>query len=494
MPLADTCAIGTGVPFGLKSIGSTPTAVHDKPMTHQIYRLPRILQSLSLQFLLAGGLVMSLAAYAIGTWVTERIEQGVVQNSGTAAALYIESLLPNQARELSDNATFSDEVRSSLRQAFQEGIISERVTTYVIWSQTGEVLDSYRSEQSGQEYEPSEALRKALNGEVSSEFQTLQAQAGQPEATVGVPLLEVYVPIRDVNTGEVLVVVEFYQRAEGLAEALAVARRDSWMLVLQIFGLSGALLFVIVHAGSRLIERQRTQLQTQLVESRLLSQSNEALRKSVSQAARRSTAQSEKIMQRIGQDLHDGVAQHLSLASLRLEGAGLGPSKDAETMKQSLANAMTELRGISRGLALPDLATLDLGGCVARAIADHNKSFGSEAKLIDEVSTLIETSYATKLCVYRFLQESLSNAARHAIASEINVEVTVDSTWIDVTVSDNGRGFDLHEQASVRDDGGQGLLGLSDRAATLGGEIDITSNPGNGTQIQLHLPILEDQT
>ncbi len=52
-----------------------------------------VLRSLSAQFLVAGGLVMVIAAYALGTWVTDRIEQGVVQNSGVSAALYIESLL-----------------------------------------------------------------------------------------------------------------------------------------------------------------------------------------------------------------------------------------------------------------------------------------------------------------------------------------------------------------------------------------------------------------
>lgn len=220
-------------------------------------RLTRILHSLSVQFLLAGGLVMVIAAYAIGTWVADRIEQGVVRNSGASAALYIESLIPNQSAFGSGEATISDDARLALRQVFNEGILSERVVTYNIWSRNGEILDSYRPEQRGQVYEHSEALLTAWSGDVSSQFQTLQAQADHPEATVGVPLLEVYVPIRDANTGEVLVVVEFYQRAEDLADALATARSDSWMLVSQIFGLSGALLFIIVHAGSRLIERQR---------------------------------------------------------------------------------------------------------------------------------------------------------------------------------------------------------------------------------------------
>ena len=261
----------------------------------------RLLRTLSVQFLIIGGAVIAMAAFAVGSWVADRIEHGVVQNSGSAAALYIESVLPNQSRGESEDAIISDSSRLALRRVFQEGVLRERVVTYIIWSSSGEILDSFRPEERGLVFEPSPALLKALSGDVAAEFQTLQAQAGHPEAVLGVPLLEVYVPIRDANTGAVLFVVEFYQRAEDLAEALSAARRDSWMFVSKIFAFSGALLFIIVHAGSRLIERQRAQLRLQLDESRSLSKSNEVLRKHVSQAAQRSTDQSEKIMQRIGQ-------------------------------------------------------------------------------------------------------------------------------------------------------------------------------------------------
>lgn len=451
------------------------------------------LRSLTVKFLISGGLVMLVAAYVVGTWVATRIEQGVVQNSGASAALYIESLIPAQTKSPAGGATISEDARVALRQVFQEGILSEWVVTYNIWNENGEILDSYRPDQRGRFYDPSEALLIAFSGEVASQFQTLQVQADHPEATLGVPLLEVYVPIRDVRTGEVLVVIEFYQRAERLAAALTKARRDSWTLVSQIFGISGALLFIFVHTGSRLIERQRQQLRAQLAESRRLSANNDALRNKVLQAAQRSTAQSEKLMHRIGQDLHDGVAQHLSLASLRLEGAGLGQSKDADTVRQSLENAMTELRGISRGLSLPDLDRLELKGCAAQSVNDHNRSFGSGAILSDKTEVDTTISYPKKLCVYRFLQESLANANKHAHATNIKVELTIDGVWINISVSDDGRGFNTKEPFRIREDGGQGLPGMSDRAATLGGNIEITSKLSKGTEIRLHLPISEEQ-
>lgn len=452
------------------------------------------LRSLSGQFLFAGGGVIFVAAYVVGSWVADRIEQGVVQNSGASAALYIESLIPNQSwGKGADQAALSNKARLTLRQVFREGRLSERVVTYNIWSQDGTILDSFRPELRGRTYKPSDALMKAWSGEVASQFQALQVQGDHSEVTVSLPLLEVYVPIRDAVSGEVLAVVEFYQRAEDLAQEMVEARRESWMLVSGILGLSGALLFIIVHIGSRLIERQREQLRSQLSESRRLSRSNDALRLRVSEAAQRAATQSEKIMQRIGQDLHDGVAQHLSLISLRLESAEIGPSADADTVRQSLASAMTELRAISRGLALPDLARLDLKQCATQAVDDHNRSFGSRAQLVDNASWTEDASYATKLCVYRFLQEALSNASRHAQAKEIEVELKSDAGWIIVIVSDNGQGFDTRTRPDLRGDGGQGLLGLSDRAATLGGEVAVRSELGKGTELRLRLPVSEDQ-
>ena len=452
----------------------------------------QLTRSLSVRFLFAGGVVLITGAYVVGAWVSDRIEQGVVQNSGISAALYIESLLPNQTRGEGENQPISDDARLALQRAFKDGILQERVVTYNVFSYTGLILDSYKSDRRGVQTKPSASLLQALSGEVASQFQTLQAQSDPPEATIGIPLLEVYVPIRDANTGEVLFVVEFYQRAEQLAEDLIQARSESWTLVARVFSLSGVILFWIVHAGSRLIERQRKQLQSQLVESRSLSVKNNVLRQRVSEAAQRSTAQSEKIMQRIGQDLHDGVAQHLSVASLRLEAAGLGPSKDAEIIKTSLDNAMRELRGISRGLALPDLAKHDLAECASRAVHEHNKGFGSGAQFVDVTSGKVRANSAIKICVYRFLQEALSNAARHANAQSISAKLNLVGNLIEVVVSDDGCGFVPDETAGLRDDGGQGLIGLSDRAATLGGTFLITSIAGEGTHACLRLPVLEE--
>ncbi len=199
-------------------------------------------------------------------------------------------------------------------------------------------------------------------------------------------------------------------------------------------------------------------------------------------------------MQRIGMDLHDGVAQHLSLASLRFEEAKPTNTESAETVRQALDTAMSELRAISRGLALPDIGQLGLGASLKRAIEDHRRAFhadvGAEINVVED----FVAPYSIKLCAYRFIQEALSNATRHAEASKIWVHARLASNAVDVAVSDNGKGFDPKIESIVRLDGGQGLHGLRDRAETLNGRVECDSTPGEGSTLRLVLPVDEELT
>ena len=96
--------------------------------------------------------------------------------------------------------------------------------------------------------------------------------------------------------------------------------------------------------------------------------------------------------------------------------------------------------------------------------------------------------YARKLCGYRFLQETLSNAARHSGSNAASVHVEHLPEALSVAVCDTGRGFEPATAQRLRQDGGQGFLGLTDRAESLGGTIEIESAPGLGARITLTLP------
>jgi signal transduction histidine kinase len=446
------------------------------------------------QFLLAGAIVMIVAMVIVGNWISRRIEATVVQNSATSAALFMESFISPLSQELADTDTLSPPARQALAEIFEGTALGERVVSYKIWLSGGRVVHSSDAALIGQTFEPSADLRKAWTGVVASSFEDLNDLEDEAEADLGIPLLEVYSPIRQSWTGDVIAVAEFYERADELESDLKRARWTSWLVVGGVFLASGVLLFGIVQAGGKTIRRQRQALTDQLAQTEEVSRQNVNLRQRAVSASARATAETERAIRRIGFDLHDGPAQYLSLASLRMDAAlanATAAPADVELVRSSLDKALDEIRIISRGLALPDLDSLDFTGLIERAVQDHTRQTGVEIGLDLPGGPEPLLDYARKLCIFRFLQETLSNASRHGQVDRADVVVRADRCEVSVVVQDAGSGFDTSQSRAVRPDGGQGLFSLVDRAASIGGEVTIESAPGKGTSITLILPIGE---
>jgi signal transduction histidine kinase len=90
---------------------------------------------------------------------------------------------------------------------------------------------------------------------------------------------------------------------------------------------------------------------------------------------------------------------------------------------------------------------------------------------------------------FRVVQEAVTNALRHAAASEIRVSLRLDGEHLAVTIEDNGSGFDPHEtQRRIRRGEHLGLLGLTERVHGAGGEIEVSASPGSGSRISVRIP------
>ncbi len=437
---------------------------------------------------------MLFAAFIVGTWISNRIESAVVENSAISAALFMESYIAPLSQELADEEALSDPSRTALRELFLGTALGERVVSYKIWAEGGRIVEASNSELLGKVFPKSNDQIAAWHGNISASFEDLDDLEDEAEAALGIPILEVYSPVRNAWNNEVVAVAEFYERADNLAQEIKTARRLSWLIVAAVFGCSAALLTGIVAAGSRTIELQKASLAKQLSETISISEQNRKLKDRISEAAQRSTEHTEHVMQRIGHDLHDGVAQHLSLASLRFEEAKPKNKENADTVRSALKTALKELRAISRGLALPDLAELTNRQVVERAVLDHQKAFGGKIafNVFDKSET--DLSYSLKLCVYRFVQEMLANSSKHAKANSTTVNVKINQTGIVVKVKDDGVGFSSKNLKTTNENSGQGLRGMRDRAATLGGEIKISSSAKKGTTVELSIPNSKDST
>ncbi len=455
-------------------------------------------QSLTRRFVFAGGVVMLAAMLLVGTWITGRIERAVIDNTAAATALYMESFISPLSQELAREDSLSEPARHALAEAFSGTPLGKRIVSYKIWKPGGHVVAASDPAIIGKTLRPSAAQRAAWGGEVTANFEGLHEAENAPEAAMKLQLLEIYSPVREVWSGEVIAVLEFYAVEDTLVSDLSAARRQSWLFIAAVFAGCGLSLIGIVRGGGRTIERQKAMLREEARRSNAIAAQNVELRRRAVSASARAAAQTERTLRRASADLHDGPAQYLALAALRLERIvpeGEAGQAEARAIRDAITTALGEIRTISRGLSLPDLDRAPLRDVVARAIETHRRHSESAVTWSYEGEADPAVDQSTKICVYRFLQETLSNAARHAPGAAVHIAASVADAGVAVSVSDDGPGFDSAAPAAPRADGGQGLAGLRDRVESIGGEFEIESaapgETGRGTALHLRLPLSE---
>lgn len=180
-------------------------------------------------------------------------------------------------------------------------------------------------------------------------------------------------------------------------------------------------------------------------------------------------------------DLHDGVQQRLyalliGLELTREETAGQLTSQLDEVIEQAQA-AIDDLHNVVAGLHPAILS--------ARGLVPAVESLATAAPLPVRVNADVPTRLASTIEVnaYFFVSEAVTNAVKHAAASQITVDLRVDSSGLTVRVADDGVG-------GVRwEDAGNGLISLSDRVAALDGEFHVDSPPGKGTVVHGTIPL-----
>jgi signal transduction histidine kinase len=180
---------------------------------------------------------------------------------------------------------------------------------------------------------------------------------------------------------------------------------------------------------------------------------------------------------RIERDLHDGAQQRLVALAMRLDQArgrvaGAGELIDATT--DELMRAIGEVRDLARGLH-PTILT-------ERGLAAAIDSLAERAPIrVRALVTEQRMPPETEVAAYFLVAETVTNAVKHAGASEVRVEAALDAGNLSVTVADDGRGGADPER-------GSGLQGLIDRIVAVGGTLSIESPPGGGTTLRALIP------
>lgn len=449
--------------------------------------------SLANRFALVSGMVFVIATLIIGLFIVDRIEESVVRNSANATAHYMDSVLSPISDQLAETGTLSPGARRALDEIFDNTSMGDRVASYKIWSADGTVIAASDKSLEGQKFEMTENLTQAWAGEVMADFEELGDAEDIGEARLGLPLLEIYSPIHEAWSGKTAAVAEFYEINEQLRQDLDEARLGTWTTVSAVSLGLGLILYTIVLGGSHTIDTQRVALDAKLDEVRKLSERNRELRLRVQSAAGRAAASQEETMRRIGADLHDGPAQDLAFAALRLDSlqnkiANSNDQEELRAVKGAIDNALNEVRSLSRGLSLPQISRLALDEIVTRVVETHRLRSGQSAELIVECDPAFPLTEAIRICVFRFVQEAMNNASRHAAGHKVIVQLTCSDTNLRLTVQDDGPGFDKDPDIAGHDTRkGLGLIGLRDRVESLGGVFSAENAPEGGAVLTMTL-------
>jgi two-component system, NarL family, sensor histidine kinase UhpB len=188
---------------------------------------------------------------------------------------------------------------------------------------------------------------------------------------------------------------------------------------------------------------------------------------------------------RIARDLHDEVNQSLTGVLLHLEAARAKAPPDlvgelGET--KGMANqAMQELLTLARALRPTALDDLGLKAALAALVEEISRQTAIKSSFEAE-GDFSDVAPEVQLVAYRVAQEALSNVQQHSGAEHVRVRLTRTGEGLELTISDDGNGFQLDEGAS-----GLGIPGMRERALLVGGQLEIESQPPVGTRIRLRV-------
>lgn len=454
--------------------------------------------SISGQFFVAATIVLCLAMAVLGTWLNEQIKHSVLVTSGAQGASFMTGFLEPLIQEIEVDGKLSIERQRQLDDLFIGTPLGDTLVSIKIWREDGLVLYSTTKSLIGQQFVSSD-VSKAANGEIVAEYEDLISAESAAEQALDMALIEVYAPLFRTGTDHVLAVGEIYENADALSAELRTSRIIAWLVVAATTLFMLAVLYLIVRRGASTIAAQRSELRQRYTEARRLATQNEELRLIADHARLSASESNEQFLGRIGSDIHDGPIQLLTLAMLKLTmivrklgsvgRSSFSISTEIEKAIEITEGALGELRDISSGLSLPEIAGLSLEEAVHLAVSRHQDLTGEK---IDYTSSPIHAPVgdATKMCVYRVVQEGLNNATKYAPGAYKAVSVAAANSCINVVISDNGPG--VSQQEAARDARSRlGQAGMRNRVGALKGSIAFQSGGAEGTRILVSLPIEE---
>jgi len=470
------------------------------PLYHDPATAMRFFSRLNLtHHLLAGSFaVLLVGTLVLGTGLSALIENRVIQHEGKLYALYVDSVLSDQAQALTSGGLLSDADMLALDKLLHATKLEERIMAFKLWSRDGRVLYSTDLTQIGLQSEIKPALAAAFRGEAQSRLLTQKDEEPRLQGAHGPELIEIYTPVHQPKTVAITMVAEIRQTTDVLAQHIGTARRQSWMALIATASIMYLLLAVLIRRASNPMANRKRQLEEKVSQLTNLLAEKEQIHERVARAAGGITERNERMLHSIAADLHDGPVQGIALAAMRLEtlanacrscsatiGGGSTVAGEFRKLQEVLISAQQDVRSLSKGLHLPALEELSLADVARRVVRDYKRSSGIDVELtLDNLPE--DAPLPVKLTLFRLLQESLANGLRHGGAAKQLIALGASDSRLQVTVRDDGKGFDPH---TAQTEGHLGLEGMRERVEILGGTFYLWSAVGQGTVVRADIPL-----
>lgn len=462
-------------------------------------------RSLNRRFVIAGLLGIFLIVTALTAGGYYRLQQNTLAEMSSRVAGEMQQLVIRQAVQADQTATVeltedaqTDAYNDVTDDMASLGTAMTRITGVASVSLFDAAFNRVWS--SGEELALPPEQRATVQGLVRSEGRSyyvvshdlLSGVSWWQAMTRAYPLTDLLVAVRQADGTPLLARVMVDHRAElGIAQTMAV--RLLLFLAASTLVLF-YLLYYIFQRGIQTINEQEDRLNDQIARLSNLLSANKELQRSMKTASSRAVELNEQFLRRVGADLHDGPAQMIGFAVLRLaqiskHEAAQDLGHEFHAVKDALNQSLEEIRGISSGLVLPQLEQMSLEQCLRKVVLLHSAKSDTEVAqyyqdLPDDIPLPI------KITAYRFIQEALNNSHRHGQAKKCRLNAFVKDDVLHLSLKDNGVGFRL---SSLSTSGGHlGLMGLKDRIESLGGKFNINSELGVGTALRLSISLDDD--
>lgn len=190
----------------------------------------------------------------------------------------------------------------------------------------------------------------------------------------------------------------------------------------------------------------------------------------------------EQTFNHISKEIHDNIGQVLSLARISVNSLQAPDQENRlERIDDLLEKAITDLRNLSHSLDSEVIRSAGWFKAAERLLSDLEKT-GQYTVALNAPPSLPPLGADKSIILFRMIQEIINNIIKHAQASSINLSAETRDKLLQIRIVDNGRGFDMEKARK-----GAGLQNLHSRSNMIGGQLQITSEPDNGTVVTIRI-------